>query len=88
VEEFDTYRARIIESRERMKESLREVETNDSEAGVARGPVPTAMLDSPAAVYSLASSNLKRELMMLLHGTTHRERRRAVRRRETGTART
>jgi hypothetical protein len=64
-EEFDGYRARIIESRERVKESLREVEASDSEISVPRGPVPAAILASPAAVYSLASPNLKRELIML-----------------------
>jgi hypothetical protein len=63
--EFDAYRARIIESRERVKESLREVEASDSETSVSRGPVPSAILASPAAVYSLASPNLKRELIML-----------------------
>jgi site-specific DNA recombinase len=64
-EEFEAYRARIIESRERVKESLREVEASDSETSVPRAPVPQAILASPAAVYSLASPNLKRELIML-----------------------
>jgi site-specific DNA recombinase len=64
-EEFEAYRARIIESRERVKESLREVEASDSETGIPRGPVPAAILASPSEVYSLASPNLKRELIML-----------------------
>lgn len=64
-EEFDAYRIRIIESRERVKESLREIEASDSGIAVLREPVPASALASPAAVYSLASPNLKRELIML-----------------------
>lgn len=46
-------------------ESPQELEINAPEGGLLRGPVPASVLASPAAVYSLAPSNLKRELIML-----------------------
>ncbi len=62
---YEEYRARVMADRERLRESLRQLESAPAD-GAIQPAVPRALLASPAALYSLASDSLKRELVMLL----------------------
>jgi hypothetical protein len=63
-EDYDIYRARQIANRDRLREVLQEVEV-DAPDHTTTPQLPVQILGTPAAVYSLASPDLKRELVTL-----------------------
>ncbi len=64
-QEYDTYRSREEANRRRLEAVLRELQTNGRSTFVGLPSAPPT-LASPAALYSLASDDLRRELLQLL----------------------